>query len=129
MRSITIKKGRKALTFNEVEAVRFVAQFLEVSEYEVFQMAFNDWYGKRMDNRTMDYRFENYLDEDIVPYWVWLFTKDVIEKYETDQVDPAVYGIEPMVLTRSQKNIGWLIIIGISIFALLYCWVAINFQP
>jgi hypothetical protein len=63
MRSVTISKGKKPLTFNEIEAVQFVAQFLEVSEYEVFQLAFNDWYGKRMNNMTMDYRFENYLDE------------------------------------------------------------------
>ena len=129
MRSVTIKKGKKPLTFNEIDAVQFVAQYLEVSEYEVFQLAFSDWYGKRMNKRTMDYRFENYLDEEVVPFWVWTFAKEVIEKYEGDQIDPADYGIEPMVLTRSQKTIGWLIVLGISVFAILYCWLAINFQP
>ena len=55
MRSITITKKDKPLSFNEIEAVQFVSQFLEVSEYEVFQLAFNDWYGKRMAESTMDY--------------------------------------------------------------------------
>ena len=129
MRSVTISKGKKPLTFNEIEAVQFVAQFLEVSEYEVFQLAFNDWYGKRMNNMTMDYLFENYLDEDVVPFWVWTFAKGVIKKYEKDEVFPADYGIEPMVLNRSQKIKGWLIVVGVAAFALLFSLLARTVQP
>jgi hypothetical protein len=129
MRSVTISKGKKPLTFNEIEAVQFVAQFLEVSEYEVFQLAFNDWYGKRMNNMTMDYRFENYLDEDVVPFWVWTFAKGVIKKYEKDEVFPVDYGIEPMVLTRSQKIWGWFIVVGVGLFALLFSLLARTVQP
>ena len=129
MRSVTITKGKKPLTFNEIEAVQFVAQFLEVSEYEVFQLAFNDWYGKRMNNMTMDYRFENYLDEDVVPFWVWTFAKGVIQKYEKDEVVPIDYGIEPTVLTKSQKIKGWLIVIGVGLFALLFSLLARTVQP
>ena len=129
MRSVTISKGKKPLTFNEIEAVQFVAQFLEVSEYEVFQLAFNDWYGKRMNNMTMDYLFENYLDEDVVPFWVWTFAKGVIKKYENDEVLKVDYGIEPKVLNRSQKIKGWLIVVGVAAFALLFSLLARTVQP
>jgi hypothetical protein len=128
MRSVTIKKGKKSLTFNEIDAVRFVAQFLEVSEYEVFQLAYSDWYGKRMNNRTMDYRFENYLSEDVVPFWVWTFTKGVIQKYEKDEVKRTDYGIDPKILTRSQKIVGWLIVIGVGLFSLLFSLLARTVQ-
>ena len=128
MRSVTIKKGKKPLTFNEIDAVRFVAQFLEVSEYEVFQLAYSDWYGKRMNNRTMDYRFENYLSEDVVPFWVWTFTKGVIQKYEKDEVKRTDYGIDPKILTRSQKIVGWLIVLGVGLFSLLFSLLARTVQ-
>lgn len=124
MRSVTITKAKKTLTFNEIEAVQFTAQFLEVSEYEVFQLAYNDWYGQRMNSSIMDYRFENYLDEDVVPFWVWIFTKGFIQKYEKDQVVPADYGIQQVVLSRSQKITGWFIVLGVGLFALLFCWLA-----
>ena len=129
MRSITISKGHKPLTFNEVEAIQFVAQFLEVSEYEVFQLAHKDWYGKRMIDTTMNYRFENYMEDAVVPFWVWNFVKGVIEKYEKDQVNPSDYGIEPTVLTKSQKKLGWLYLIGVILFALFYCWIVSQVEP
>jgi hypothetical protein len=128
MRSITITKDGKTLTFNEIEAVQFAAHFLEVSEYEVFQLGYNDWYGRRMTDKTMDYRFENYLEEDIVPFWVWNFAKGVIEKYAIDQVSKADYGIKLKVLTRSQKIMGWLIVLGVILFSFLYSWLASRVQ-
>lgn len=124
MRSITIKKDKKPRTFNEIEAVQFVANFLEVSEYEVFQLAYNDWYGKRMTESRMDYLFENYIDEEILPFWVWNFAKGVIEKYAVDQVNKADYGIAPKVLTRHQKIIGGLIVLGVLLLAFAYSWFA-----
>lgn len=128
MRSITITKNDKPLSFNEVEAVQFVGQFLELSEYEVFQLAYNDWYGKRMEDSLMGYRFENYIDEDVVPFWVWTFTKGVIKKYEKEEIDPADYGITPKILTRPEKIKGWLIVLGVAFIALLYTWAALNFS-
>ena len=120
MRSVTITKKGKPLTFNEVEAVQFVGQFLEVSEYEVFQLAYKDWYGKRMTSGTMDYRFENYLDEDVVPFWVWTFVKGVIKKYEQDEVKRTDYGIETKILTMPQKIMGWFIFLGVVLFAIIF---------
>ena len=84
-----------------------MAQFLEVSVYEVFQLAYSDWFGKRMNNRTMDYRLENYLSEDVVPFWVWTLTKWAIQKYEKDEVKQTDYGRDPKILTRSPKK-KWL---------------------
>lgn len=100
--------------------MRFVAQFLEVSVYKVFQLAYSDWFDKRMNNRTMDYRFENYLSEDVVPFWVWTFTKGAIQKYEKDEVKQTDYGINHKILTRFPKIVGWLIVLGVGLFSLLF---------
>ena len=122
MRSITITKDFKPLTFNEIEAVQFVGQFLEISEYEVIQLAHNHWYGKKITESRINYLFENYIDEEIIPFWVWSFVKDVIKKYEKNEINPTDYGITPIVLTRRQKIVGWLIVLGVALLSFLYSW-------
>lgn len=106
-----------------------MANLLEISEYRVFHLAYENWYGKKLSNRSMDFRFNNYLKDEIVPFWVWHFVQSVSEKYQKNKFDPREYGIEPNVLSKLDRWKGWIyfaVITGVIVF---YCWFLSTIEP
>jgi len=129
MRTVTLSGSFFDHTLNDVESVQFVANLLEISEYQVFHLGYEDWYGKKLSDRAMDYRFINYLEDEIVPLWVWNFVQAVIEKYQQDTLDPSEYGIEPKVLSEQERRKGWLYVAVIFGAIIFYCWWLSTVEP
>ena len=129
MRTLTFSDGSDDHTLDDVQAVQFVANLLEISEYKVFHLAYENWFGKKLSDRSMDYRFDNYLEDDIVPLWVWDFVQSVFEKYQKKILDPREFGIEQKVLTGTDRWVGFLYVAIFSLVIVLYCWLLSNVEP
>jgi hypothetical protein len=54
----------------DTECVVNAANYLEVSEFIIFQNAFTAWYGREMPTRQVEKVFVQYLQENKVPFWV-----------------------------------------------------------
>jgi len=54
----------------DTDCVVSAANYLEVSEFDVFMDAYTAWYGKAASVRQMENVFSLYLLENKVPFWV-----------------------------------------------------------
>lgn len=52
------------------ECVVNAANYLEVSEFSIFQNAYTAWYGREMPAKQVENIFVQYLQENKVPFWV-----------------------------------------------------------
>ena len=58
------------------------ANYLEVSEFDVYMDAYNAWYGNAPSEKQMERIFSHYLLENKVPFWVRSYANNrVPEEY------------------------------------------------
>jgi len=54
----------------DTECVVNAANYLEVSEFNIFKNAYTAWYGREMPEKQVENFFVQYLQENKVPFWV-----------------------------------------------------------
>ena len=57
------------------QAVVFVANALEISEFDFFCLAWREWHGQEADRDIVEPDFGNYLDHGTVPFYVVDFVR------------------------------------------------------
>lgn len=72
-----------------------VSGILEITEFELFGIAYERWYGKRAGDIIIEPFFNGYMFHDIVPFWVREFTRLVLRLDQEGILDPRRLGIQP----------------------------------
>lgn len=103
----------------DVQAVLNTSALLEITEFEVFRIAYRDWFGRRVTDSTIEPFFTDYMFNDVVPAWVRHFTRLVAELAQEGQLDPKRFGINPQPL-----NTG-MVARGLRYLALAAFWVTL----
>lgn len=85
------------------------------------EIAYEQWYGEKGDEETIEKHFIPYMFKDIVPMWVRHFCKRVLQLDEDESLNPADFGIVRRRATREQLNKGveyifWIILLLILMF-------------
>jgi len=62
--------------------VGYVAQLMEISEFELFKRAWESWYAEEIDDAGIEPYFNKYLDFEEVPFWVRNFVRDFLSDEE-----------------------------------------------
>ncbi|OUD16257.1 hypothetical protein [Thioflexithrix psekupsensis] len=62
----------------DVRAVLTTARTLHISEFEVFRLAYQKWYGQHVDTAQLENFFVAYLFDSETPHWVRHFTSQVM---------------------------------------------------
>lgn len=70
------------------------AEILEVSEPEVFQLAYRYWYERELDDALLDELFAGYLTRRELPGWVRSFCMRVLNLADVGQLDCRDFGVE-----------------------------------
>lgn len=101
----------KAMPFDEnmpedVQHVLDTAAVLEITEFQVFHMAYAKWYGEVPGDSVIEPFFTGYMFREIVPPWVRQFTRFVLDLYEAGKLDPRKLGIEKIKLTQEMWSRG-----------------------
>lgn len=96
----TIFDGERPMPFDEdmrpdVQAVLNTSAMLEITEFEVFRLAYRDWFGRRPADATIEPFFTEYMFDDVVPGWVRHFTRRVAGLARQGALDPRSFGIDP----------------------------------
>ena len=91
---------------NDVWSVLKAASLLSVGEFRVFEIAYEQWYGERGEEKTIEKYFTSYMFNDIVPVWVRDFCKKIVKLDQDDVLDPAEFGIVRAAATMEQRNRG-----------------------
>ena len=63
------------------DRVVHTANLLDVSEFEVFQRAYSDWYGREAETRTLEQEFVRYLYFECTPPWVRYYTRTTLNSH------------------------------------------------
>ncbi len=76
----------------DIQTVLDAAALLDVPEFQVFELAFLAWYGRK-SGPQLEAAFTAYMYRDRVPMWVRAFTREIVRKAGDGRLDPAEYGI------------------------------------
>ena len=110
------------LVDNEAKLIGFAAGVLQISEYELFRIAYRNWFNHPLTETLLDSLFKDYLVYGKVPYWVNDFSRKVHEKFKAGELNYKDYGISRRVCDRRTKIKGWIIIFSLVILLLLYSY-------
>ena len=110
------------LVDNEAKLIGFAAGVLQISEYELFRIAYRNWFNHPLTETLLDSLFKDYLVYGKVPYWVNDFSRKVHEKFKAGELNYKDYGISRRVCDRRTKIKGWIIIFSLLILLLLYSY-------
>ncbi len=109
---------------NDDGTVLAVAGLLDVSEYAVFEMAYERWYGETADPQRLDRLFALYMFDSSVPVWVRHFTREVLSK----ERDGSFYGSDYLpvrpVASRGSAWLGWLYLVALGVVVAALIWAA-----
>lgn len=63
----------------EVETLSLTRESLEVSEFEVFRMAYAAWFGEHPDIECLENHFDDYLADGVLPFYVRHYCRQYID--------------------------------------------------
>src|SRR5919106_6993873 len=90
----------------DVADVLEASALLQVTEFELFRIAWRRWYGRTIADRDLEHYYLPYMFRSQVPPWVRQLARQVIAEAEASRLDPASYGIVPRQLTMDMYNRG-----------------------
>jgi hypothetical protein len=115
------------LVDDETKLIGFIAAVLQISEYELFRIAYRNWHDHPVSETRLDALFKEYLGTGDVPYWVNDFTRKAHEKFLAGELDYRDYGITRRVCDRKTKAVGWVIIFALLVLMLFYSYTIANY--
>jgi hypothetical protein len=63
------------------------ANFLQIGEFQLLQLAYCDWHGEEMPRSLLDTIFFTYMVEDRVPHWARHYARRILQAAELGGVD------------------------------------------
>ncbi len=110
----------------EIQRVLDTSAILQISEFEVFRLSYDRWFGASADDDLIEPFFCDYMFQMVVPSWVNHFTRKVLDLYRQGQLDPASYGILPKPFSNRAARMGIQISVIISVIMLCLVLLAGN---
>jgi hypothetical protein len=90
----------------DVADVLEAAALLQITEFELFRIAYRRWHGVTLDDDDLERHYLPYMFKGRVPLWVRKMAREVIGEAEAEALDPRAYGILPKPLTMDMYNRG-----------------------
>ena len=110
------------LVDDEPKLIGFMAGVLQISEYEVFRIAYQNWFDHPITESRLDSLFKDYLASCEAPFWVNDFARKAHEKFKAGELNYEDYGIKRRVCDRRTKTTGWIIITFLVILMSIYSY-------
>ena len=117
------------LVDDEAKLIGFIAGVLQISEYELFRIAYLSWFDHPISDNRLDSLFKDYLATNDAPYWVNDFSRKVHEKFKAGELNYKDYGIKRRVCDRRTKITGWVIIAFLAILITIYSYLIVQYPP
>ena len=110
------------LVDDDEKRIGFIAAYLQISEYELFRIAYLKWFDRPISDNRLDYVFKEYLESSEAPYWVNDFARKAHEKLMAGDLNYKDYGIKRRVCDRRTRIKGWIITILLIILLAIYSY-------
>lgn len=98
----------------DVRNVLDTAAMLQVTEFNLFRIAYRHWHGCDASERSIEQFFVPYMFRSIVPYWVRQLCRRVLQADAEGTLDPAEFGITPLVeqVSSNRPFLSAVVVIG-----------------
>ena len=91
----------------DVRDVLWTARLLDITEFEVFRVAYRCWYNKSPGDRFLEYQFVPYMFNGIAPFWVRAFTRRTLDKRIPDRrAVPVSRGVLFLLMLYAGRGLG-----------------------
>ena len=77
----------------DIARIQLSARLLQMSEFRFFQLAYEQWYGRGLDEKRMEYIFADYMMKDVMPHWARHFSRIVTTRYFEGNLDPREFNV------------------------------------
>lgn len=88
---------------SDVSAVLDAAALLDTSEFNIFTIGYNKWFGENASIKTIENHYAAYMFNAVVPHWVRHFSRTIIQLSDTGSLNPNDFVEE--IIPASQKSI------------------------
>ncbi|MFQ5995355.1 MAG: hypothetical protein ACE5K1_09690 [Acidiferrobacterales bacterium] len=78
----------------DVRHVGEAARVLQVSEFDIFALAYRFWYERELRQDVIDETFSDYILRQKVPSWVRDYCRRVLNLAAVGQLDPRDFGVD-----------------------------------
>ena len=90
----------------DIRAVLAAAAMLDITEYELFQLAWTRWYGDSPQTAELEPYFVRYMFNQRVPMWVRHFARDIQLDWDARKLDTEALGVPKLVRSKKLLNKG-----------------------
>ncbi len=97
------------------------AAILDITEWDLFHLAYRRWHGRPAADDTMEPVFVAYMFQKVVPLWVRHFSRLVERLYSRGELDANQLGVKYLPRSRHMVSRGmrYAVTIGLVLFALV----------
>jgi hypothetical protein len=114
---------------DDVQNVVYVASVLQVSEFDVFRLAYHEWFGHPAERREMEACFHRYLGAMQAPVWVRAFVRRIRQLAEEGRLDLRAFGLEPpSPASKARIILGFTVLAGILMFVAFLIYAAFRLE-
>lgn len=110
----------------DVVAVLDASAALEVTEFRLFELAWQDWFGGRPDERRLERHFAAYMFADRVPHWVRNFARRILDLDDRGLLDPRSFGIWPRLPSSRMRFLAKLYVAALLLLFVVLAASALN---
>jgi hypothetical protein len=106
----------------DIEEVLDVAAYLDITEFEVFHLAYSWWHGQEPTDAKIEPFFVRYMFQGSVPHWVRQFTRMALRLRDQGRLDPEQLGVQrlpPADAKSISKGIRYGIILAAALSSLI----------
>lgn len=106
-----------------VDDVLSAAALLDITEFDLFRLAWTRWYGETAEDRVIEPFFVAYMFDRVVPVWVRHFARLVRRLARRRVLDRTALGVERLARSRRMVRRGtrYAVLIVTVIVSLVIC--------
>lgn len=99
----------------DIRSVLDAAAMLDITEYELFRLAYLRWYGSIPDDGKVEPHFVAYMFRNVVPPWVRHFARKVETLFHRGELDRHALGVGRLATSPEMVSLGLRYTVGIAI--------------
>lgn len=105
----------------DVWSVLQAAALLDITEFDLFHLAYRRWHGERASDDVIEPHFVAYMFNKVVPLWVRHFSRLVERLHMRGELDAAELGVTLLPRSRHMVSRGmrYTVTIGLVMMALI----------
>lgn len=90
----------------DIHSVLDAAALLDITEFELFRLAYERWHGAPVDEAVLESFFVAYMFNDVVPMWVRYFSRLVQRRSQLGTLDYKEFGVNLSMRTPQMVRRG-----------------------